>query len=370
MAFTQQIEPFGRVSVPDLIAEAVPPEAPWQVLAATEKPTRIAGLLRNGTVVILTGPYRLVEAVWRYFQHHPQTLEQRPTGGQRLRSRRRRQRRRHLVQDVQSRLAVVVRGTEILGVEGAPELIPPADWVTDGTAEWRNLPILLPVTWLQRILRQIRRSREGIVVRALDATIVILPHVYTPTDQSVVELLAENLELPGGSPVVLDMGCGCGVLGLLAARRGARVVATDNNSWATKNTRLNADRLGLSDRVSVREPGDLFEPVSGETFDAILFNAPWIPGEPKTLYDLGLYDPGYRTIDGFLAGVRRCLNEDGSVWLFYSDLGEYSGYKPLDHLREQIVSNGLRTCSCWRRARSSRKSGQRETVHLFWLKEL
>jgi len=367
--FTRRVEPFGCVVVPDVIAESIRPEQPWRVLCAGEKPSHIAELLRDGAVIILTGPYRLVEGVWRYLQHHPQILERDGAAGQGRLSRRRRQRRRTRVQEELSRLAVVVRGTELVGVEDAPELMPPADWLTDGAARWHDVPILLPVTWLQRILRQIRRSREGMVVRALEASLIVLPHVYTPTDQSVVDLLAEHLELPAGEPLVLDMGCGCGVLGLIAARRGARVVATDVNPWAVRNTRLNAQRLGLADRLDVRGPGDLFEPLGPERFDAVLFNPPWIPARPATRYDWGLCDPGYETIDRFLRAVGGHLRPGGRVWLFWSDFAEALGARPLDHLHEQIVSGGLRVETCWSRSRRSRKTARRETIFLFVLRE-
>ena len=72
---------------------------------------------------------------------------------------------------------------------------------------------------------------------------------------------------------VLDLGCGTGVVGLLAAAAGARVVAVDIEPAATAAARHN----GLED---VRL-GDLFGPVAAERFDLVAFNPPYLRGEVR-----------------------------------------------------------------------------------------
>lgn len=72
---------------------------------------------------------------------------------------------------------------------------------------------------------------------------------------------------------VLDLGCGSGIVGLLALRAGARVVAVDLSPVAVAAARGN----GLPD---VR-PGDLFQPVAAETFDLVAFNPPYLRGRPR-----------------------------------------------------------------------------------------
>lgn len=72
----------------------------------------------------------------------------------------------------------------------------------------------------------------------------------------------------------LDLGTGCGVQALLAARFSEQVVATDLSeralAVAAVNTHLN--RVG---NVELRR-GDLFAPVAGETFDRIVANPPFV----------------------------------------------------------------------------------------------
>ncbi|MCU1386921.1 MAG: Ribosomal protein methyltransferase [Ilumatobacteraceae bacterium] len=73
-----------------------------------------------------------------------------------------------------------------------------------------------------------------------------------------------------GRELVLDVGCGSGVLGLCALRLGAaRVVAVDLKPEAVEATRRNAEMNGLSDVVdsTLAPPGEIEGP-----FDVIVAN--------------------------------------------------------------------------------------------------
>lgn len=96
-------------------------------------------------------------------------------------------------------------------------------------------------------------------------------------------LLARHLPLRDGD-LVLDLGAGAGLIGLLAARRGHRVVATDVVAACCESTRSNALLNGVGDRLEVRA-GDLFAPVAGETFDVIATNPPQMPTPPDREWD-------------------------------------------------------------------------------------
>jgi len=91
-------------------------------------------------------------------------------------------------------------------------------------------------------------------------------------------LLARHLPLQPGD-IVLDLGAGAGLIGILVARHGHRVVATDVVPAYTECLRANALLNGVGGRLEVRI-GDLFEPVRGETFDVIAANPPQMPTPP------------------------------------------------------------------------------------------
>ncbi|MBD8484457.1 methyltransferase [Frigoribacterium sp. CFBP 8759] len=72
----------------------------------------------------------------------------------------------------------------------------------------------------------------------------------------------------------LDLGTGCGIQALHAARHARHVVATDISQRALDYAAFNA-ALNLVDGIELRL-GSLFEPVAGETFDHIVSNPPFV----------------------------------------------------------------------------------------------
>ncbi len=107
-------------------------------------------------------------------------------------------------------------------------------------------------------------------------TVTLGEGVFHPTHTS--RTLAEALEI-GSDDVVIDVGCGCGVLSFVAARLGAkRVIGCDLSERAVEIARENAVRLDLQDRVEFRV-GDLLKPVKGERATVIIGDVSGIPDE-------------------------------------------------------------------------------------------
>jgi len=91
--------------------------------------------------------------------------------------------------------------------------------------------------------------------------------------------LARHADRVSGK-TVLDMGCGSGIQGIVAALAGAkRVVFADLSAAAVANTCENALRLKLSDRVDICEKADLFDCVSAPV-DVVIFNHPFFAADP------------------------------------------------------------------------------------------
>ena len=339
---------------------------PIEAHDARESPRELHARLASGAALVLTGPYAYVDGVYRYCQRFERALIPRQQfehiADRAQRSAAFTEARRHRLHH----LLLTARGDTLLNIEDPPD--------TTGLQEWLEGPTgqevyLIPVRRLQRILTDMRRAREGIYIECLDASITILPHVYVPADQSVPAMFLECRDLLEGRSV-LDVGTGTGVLALLAARVGAaRVVATDSNPKAVENVGLNAARLDLEGKIDVRGPAHLFESVQGERFDTIIFNAPWIQGEPRTLYDTANYDPGYRVLDGFLREVREHLTPDGAILLQYSDVSERKGESSLGHLHDAVAASSLSIVASHTMARVSRVIGARENVFLFVIRK-
>ena len=115
----------------------------------------------------------------------------------------------------------------------------------------------------------------------------------------------------------LDLGTGCGIQALHAARHAERVVATDISERALRLAALNAELNGI-DGIEFRL-GSLFEPVAGEAFDHIVSNPPFVitprtEGVPAYEYrDGGMV--GDALVAAFVAGCGAHLNPGGVAQL-------------------------------------------------------
>jgi methylase of polypeptide subunit release factors len=112
---------------------------------------------------------------------------------------------------------------------------------------------------------------------------------------------------------VLDMGCGTGVVGVLAQAARAEVVASDLDPTACSAAREN----GLGD---VRR-GDLFEALPDERFDLVAFNPPYLIGQPGQ-HPLGraLYGgEDLSVVRRFAQQVDAHLRPGGRAWVVLSD---------------------------------------------------
>ncbi|MDH5783654.1 MAG: class I SAM-dependent methyltransferase [Candidatus Bathyarchaeota archaeon] len=158
--------------------------------------------------------------------------------------------------------------------------------------------------------------------------------VYEPAEDTL--LLAENLSVDEND-VVLDMGTGCGILGILAAKKAEKVVATDLNPHAIDCTKMNAKLNKVADKMDIRL-GDLFQPVKqNEHFSLILFNAPYLPSNPdedKTWIGRAWAGGpmGRQLIDRFISEAPQYLNKNGRILLVQSSLSNVN--ETLQKLRE------------------------------------
>ena len=137
---------------------------------------------------------------------------------------------------------------------------------------------------------------------------------------STVQLMDVAIRRP--IRAMLDLGSGCGIQGLVAARHAQHVVATDRNPRAVLFTRFNIAINGLGNMEATG--GDLFEPVTGKKFDLVLSNPPFVIS-PDSRY---IYRDGGMPGDGFcerlIREVPAVLEEGGFCqilcnWAHYRD---------------------------------------------------
>ena len=114
------------------------------------------------------------------------------------------------------------------------------------------------------------------------------------------ELLLEALTV-GPREFILDLGCGYGVIGIVAAKlsEGGRVILTDVNERALALARANVKANAVGN-AEVRT-GALYEPVRGLHFDHIVSNPPLRAGR--------------RVVDPLVTKAPDHLREGGRLWL-------------------------------------------------------
>jgi release factor glutamine methyltransferase len=166
----------------------------------------------------------------------------------------------------------------------------------------------------------------------LGLTLIVPPQVMPIT--RVSHLLGEAVlaEVRAGERV-LDMGTGSGVNALLAASRGASVVAVDVNPHAVAAARSNASRNGLSERVDVRL-SDVFSAVDG-SYDVIVFDPPFRWFAPRNFFEMASTDEDYRAMTHFFREVHRYLEPDGRMLIFFGTSGD------LGYLRRLVDGAGF-----------------------------
>lgn len=140
---------------------------------------------------------------------------------------------------------------------------------------------------IKRILSPILQKASAVYLKKRrkyaykDISVWVEPTVFPPFLTISTKLLLEFLENQDlKDKTFLELGCGCGIISVLAAKKGAQVTATDINETALKALHKNArDNQVLVTVVK----SDLFGNLLGKSFDVIVINPPYYPKAPKNI---------------------------------------------------------------------------------------
>jgi len=170
--------------------------------------------------------------------------------------------------------------------------------------------------------------------RLLDLDWTLLDGVFSPIDTPVTGLFTSWIPFPTTS--FLEVGCGAGITAVSAALAGClAVTASDINPAAVENTRVNAARHGVSERVRV-VLSDMFAALEpDDRYDMIFWNSNFVevPDDRDNATPLhhAFFDPGYRAHRAFLQQAPRHLTPGGRLLLGFSDLGSHDKLHRLCH---------------------------------------
>jgi len=179
--------------------------------------------------------------------------------------------------------------------------------------------------------------------------------VYEPAEDSF--LFAENLTVEKGAQV-LDVGTGCGILGIMAAENAASVLAVDLNPYAIRCAKENSALNNVDSKMAFIRADLLTAFDENARFDLILFNAPYLPAaerEAETWIGRSWAGGvnGRRVIDRFISQTQLHLKASGRVLLMQSTLA---------NVEETICKFGERKLKA--RVKAERKLAFFETLTL------
>jgi len=146
------------------------------------------------------------------------------------------------------------------------------------------------------------------------------PGIYHPDEFSSTRFMYRGLlnELPRLGQRIVEVGTGCGAIGICLAAAGRGVTLLDINpeavACAANNARLN--------RVEVRAlQSDLLAAVEGQQFDLILFNTPLMDKPVESPIEVMACDSGGQLFTRFMDEARHHLIPGGEVCVSVSNLG-------------------------------------------------
>lgn len=130
-------------------------------------------------------------------------------------------------------------------------------------------------------------------------------------------LAKELLKLDLKDRVFIEVGCGSGLLSLLAARAGAVVTAIDINPDAVKATASNASTNNLTLQAF---ESNLFDNIGDRKFDIVAINPPYFKKHPTSTESAAWNaGAGYEYFEKLFTGIHNHLNQGSTVLMVTSE---------------------------------------------------
>lgn len=212
------------------------------------------------------------------------------------------------------------------------------------------LDFLLPFPQVQGLNSSWQWFQRGIDIPVLSQRLHPFYGTYFPTRFAHLQLLQDWLQTwAGPRNLAWDVGTGCGVMALMLAQAGFdRILATDSNANAVESLRRELVRQDGPGRIEVAE-ADLLDLPVDEQVDApvdescdielILFNPPWLRGDPVGPIDRAIYyEAGL--FERFFEQAAARIAPQGRVVLLFSNLQEAADAAVLHPVEAELRDGG------------------------------
>lgn len=361
-----RVRPIGDIYVPVAIRSTVSDGASIKFFDSSDlsQPNRIFNHLKRDGLALVLGRVEQIQQLTDYLQRKRRELSdvgnRQQKRGRALDKRSSKSERVTAVDPLQ-RVMVLADATGKLQLEPVPDLPFLIELIGESAAANGEYPFMLPLAKLDRIQTALSNAFQP---EGFSIPIVASDNVLPPQSQETATLFRqglENLPLPSG---LLDLGCGSGLLSIMAARLfpQAQIIATDIMPEATATTKINLQKQELQNRVEVCQ-GDLFQNLKGQTFDVIIFNAPWVVARVRSRAEIPTNDEKQQTITCFFEQVDRHLAPQGHLLLGYAD---HSGEKAINRLTDLINQAGYKIGQLYKaRVVTHRSKKRRENIMVY-----
>ena len=249
-----------------------------------------------------------------------------------------------------------------LGVKKAPEI----GWLATLYPETNEFLISFPE--VQGLNSSWQWYLNGLEIKILNLKIHPYYGTYFPTRFDHLQLFDKWLkDYRGKKNNAIDIGVGSGVLSFQLIQNGfSRVLGTDTNKNAIIGTSQETERLGFSDRISLKY-GDLFANCDIRA-DLIVFNPPWLIAKHKLAegIDKAIY---YESdlFPRFFEQAKQHLQKDGKLVLLFSNLAEVVGEDDTHPILNELNTNNRFSKELY--LQQSVKSSSKKTKRKNWRKD-
>ena len=366
MQSVYRVRPIGDVYVPVSIRSTVYDSASIKFFDSSDlsQPNRIFNHLKRDGLALVAGRVELIQQLTDYLQRKRRELSfagNRQQKKDRALDKRSSKSERVTAVDPLQRVMVLADATGKLQLDPVPDLPFLIELIGESAVANGECPFMLPLAKLDKIQTALSNAFQP---EGFSTPIVASDNVLRPQSQETATLFRQGLGnlLPPSS--LLDLGCGSGLLSIIAARLfpQAQITAIDIMPEATATTKINLKKQELQNRVQVCE-GDLFQSLKGQIFNVIIFNAPWVVAKVRSRAEIPTNDEKQQTITRFFEQVDRYLAPQGHLLLGYAD---HSGEKAINRLTDLINQAGYEIGQLYKaRVVTHRSKKRRENIMVY-----
>ncbi|MFA6152641.1 MAG: methyltransferase [Chitinophagaceae bacterium] len=160
------------------------------------------------------------------------------------------------------------------------------------------------------------------------------PDVFPPHLTLSTKILLDFIQpLELQAKTFLELGCGTGIISLLASSKQAMVTATDINETALEFLQKNAIKNKLQATVLY---SDLFEQLKGQSFDFIIINPPYYPKAPKSIKEQAWFcGENFEYFEALFKQLPNFLGQENQTFMILSEDCK------IDEIKKIAFKNGL-----------------------------